>query len=384
MKNRLIIFIIVLFSVNAFGQDSAVAPKKVTVNGYIKNLQSLTFDKDFKNIISGNLLHNRINVKWKPSEKITAVAEFRNRLFWGEDVKATPGFSTLLKNENEIVNLQKVWVNNKSLVLHSNTERCFIDFHNNKTKIRIGRQRINWGITTTWNPNDIFNTYNFLDFDYEERPGVDGGKFEYSINDNSNMEIAFSGTTELKKSIAAVKYDINKWGYDLQWITGWHQQRLTIGTGWAGSIKDAGFKGEIQYFFKRKDSADHLNISLEGDYMFKNGWYTNVGLLFNSRGLFKPVNNWNLINLKLSPVNLMPTRFTVMVTTVKEITPLFSVNISSLFSPGTNLLIFLPSFQYNIATNVDVNLIWQSFFAELDPNFQAVSHRGFLRVKWNF
>lgn len=24
-----------------------------------------------------------------------------------------------------------------------------------------------------WNPNDWFNTYNYFDFDYEERPGTD-------------------------------------------------------------------------------------------------------------------------------------------------------------------------------------------------------------------
>ena len=38
-----------------------------------------------------------------------------------------------------------------------------MDWANEKLQLRVGRQRINWGINTTWNPNDIFNSYNIYD-----------------------------------------------------------------------------------------------------------------------------------------------------------------------------------------------------------------------------
>lgn len=384
MKKLLLICFTLLIVLIANAQDSTDTPKKFTINGYIKSLQTLTFDKNFKDLVSGDLIHNRINIKWRPSENFTAVAELRNRLFWGEEVKLTPGFTSLLRNENELVNMQKVWINNKALVLHTNVERLYIDYQQNKWNARIGRQRINWGITTTWNPNDIFNTYNFLDFDYEERPGVDGGKLRYMINNSSNAELAYANTGKKVGDIAAIKYSLNKWNYDMQLITGWYKNHPTLGAGWAGYIKDAGFKGEVQYFFAYKDSIHHLNITLDGDYMFKKGWYLNVGMLFNNAGLYKPINSWDTINLKLSPENLMPTKWNVIVTTAKEFTPLLSVNMSMLYAPGTNLFILFPSLQYNIATNLDVNLVWQSFFAEIRNNFKAVNHRCFLRMKWSF
>jgi len=305
-------------------------------------------------------------------------------LFWGEEVKQTPGFASLLRNENEKLNMQKAWIKNKSLVLHTNVERLYFDYQDDELNVRIGRQRINWGITTIWNPNDIFNTYNFLDFDYEERPGVDGGKFQYVFNSSFNTELAYAHTGKKDGSVVALKYSLNKWNYDMQLITGWYNEHPTLGAGWAGYIEDAGFKGEVQYFFGNKDSTDHLNLSLEGDYMFKKGWYVNAGLLFNNNGLYKPVDNWSTINLKLSPENLMPTKWNFILTTAKEITPLLSVNMSVLYAPGTNLLILFPSFQYNMATNLDVNLVWQSFFAEINKNFEAVNHRCFLRLKWSF
>lgn len=382
MKRTYLLCFLLAVCSHLIAQDSSQAPKKFTINGYLKNLQHISFDKNFKEPVSGNFLHNRLNIKWKPSSFFTVAAEFRNRLFWGENVKRTPGFASLLRNTNEKINLQKVWIRNPSLVLHTNTERLYIDWRNEEMNWRIGRQRINWGISTTFNPNDIFNVYNFLDFDYEERPGIDGAKCHYTLSNSFQAEIAYAHTGRKNGDVAAIKYSLNKWNYDMQLITGWYNEHVTLGAGWAGNIKEAGFKGEAQYFFKNKDSVSHFNLTIEGDYMFKKGWYLNLGLLYNSNGLTNPVGNWNDFSFKLSPENLMPTKWNFILTTAKDITPLFSANISGLYAPGTKLLILLPSLKYNLAANLDVDLVCQSFFAALDKDFQAVNQQFFLRVKW--
>lgn len=384
MKKLLQIFFALFIAIATRAQDSTTLPKKFTLNGYIKDLQTLSFNNNFKELISGNLIHNRINTKWKPSDKITVSAEFRNRLFWGEEVKLNPALKSLLRNKNEKVNLQKTWISTQSLILHTNVERLYVDYDNDKLKVRMGRQRINWGITTTWNPNDIFNSYNFLDFDYEERPGVDGANLKYLFSNFFTTELAYANSGNKNRSIVALKYSLNKWNYDMQLITGWYQNHPTLGAGWAGYIKDAGFKGEVQYFFGDRDTAGHLNMSLEGDYMLKNGWYVNAGLLFNNNGLYKALNTWSEIDLNLSSTNLMPTKWNVILTTGKELTPLLSANLSAVYAPGTNLLIVLPSARYNIATNLDLSLVWQSFFIELNSSFKSVNHRCFLRMKWSF
>lgn len=384
MKNYLCLLGMLLYVFCSYAQDSTALPKKLVISGYIKSLQTISFDKTFGQNVSGNLIHNRLNIKWKPSETFVATAELRNRLYWGEEVKLTPGFASLLRNDNEKFNLQKTWIQNPSLVLHTNVERLYVDYRRPSWNLRVGRQRINWGLTTTWNPNDIFNAYNFLDFDYEERPGADGAKLQYTFNNSSNAEIAYINTGKKDGNIAAIKYSLNRWNYDMQLISGWYNNHATIGAGWAGSIKEAGFKGEMQYFIANKDSSDHFNMSLEADYMFKKGWYLNLSFLFNSRGLYQPVADWTTINLKLSPENLMPTKWNMVITSAKELNPLLSANMSVLYAPGTNLLILLPSVQYSIATNLDINLVWQSFFADLNNTMQGVNHRCYLRLKWSF
>lgn len=384
MKRIHIIPYLLLIVVAVTAQDSVSEKRKWELNGYIKEMESFNVDKNFRNLTSYNLLHNRLNVKWKPHKSFTGAIEIRNRIFWGDGVSNTPGFSSSLRNENEWMNLSALWVSRNNFAAHSNVERCWAEFRQTKWNVRVGRQRINWGITSTWNPNDIFNTYNFLDFDYEERPGADAAKLQYIFDDLSSVEIAVNPAGNINKSITAARYFINKWGYDLQILAGMYQNKFTAGFGWAGSLGNIGYKGEGQAFIEEKDSANSFNYSLELSYVFKKGWYVSGSVLHNTSGIAEPVTNWSKINFRLSPINLMPARWSFITTTSKEFTPLFSGNLNLVYSPQVNLFIVYPSFKYNLLTNLDADLIYQAFFLELQNRFQVTSHNVFIRVKWSF
>lgn len=382
----IIVYLTLLSHIAMYAQtsDSLQIQKKWTVNGYLKDIQSLTFDKSFDSLVTGNLIHNRFNVRWKPTAKLTAAAEFRTRLFWGEEVRLTPDFASNIQNDNEAVNMSILWFETESMVMQTIIDRLWLEYNTTNWDARIGRQRINWGINTIWNPNDIFNTYNFLDFDYEERPGRDALKVRYHLSGMSNIELAVAVADQNNKAVGAVKYLTNKWNYDFQFSTGIYHEMFTLGAGWSGSIRDAGFKGELQYFSGRRDTTAQLNVTLETDYVFENALYINLGLLVSSAGIDQPINDWNLVNFQLSPQHLMPTKWNIAFTLSKEFTPLLSSTLSVIYSPGTNLMILLPSLKYNLAPNLDFDLVWQSFYAEQNNDFEGVTHRGFLRLKWNF
>lgn len=385
-KKRIIIFALLLLHTPMYAQtgDSLDIRKTWTVNGYLKDIQSFTLDDNFDSLITGNLIHNRVNVRWKPTGRFTAAAEFRTRLFWGEEVRMTPNFASNLQNGNEAVNMSILWLETESMVMQTNIDRLWLEYNATTWDARVGRQRINWGINTIWNPNDIFNTYNFLDFDYEERPGRDAVKLRYHLSGMSNIELAVAGADQYNKAVGAIRYATNKWNYDFQFSAGVYHERFTIGAGWSGSIRDAGFKGELQYFTAHQDTTAQINVALETDYVFEKAWYMNLGILVNGAGLDKPINDWEQVNFQLSPQQLMPTKWNVAFTLSKEITPLLSSTLLLIYSPCTNLMIVLPSLKYNLATNLDFDLIWQSFYAEQSNEFASVTHRGFLRLKWNF
>ncbi|NOT36622.1 MAG: hypothetical protein HOP11_04535 [Saprospiraceae bacterium] len=393
MKTIIFIIAFLLNSVLIWSQELLVedslitevkpASIKFSFNGYVKDMQSLSFPKDFKSLLATNLIHNRINFKWFPFMNLTFATELRNRLIWGDDVRIIPDYNQLLRNSNELVNISNIWFSNSSMVMHTNIDRLYIDYKLSRLSIRAGRHRINWGISTIWNPNDLFNTYNFLDFDYEERPGTDAIKFSGDISGFSNVEIAYSPGNKVNEKVLAGKYFVNSGGYDIQLLFGIYGNRFTAGGGWAGSIGDAGFKGETQFFTKTSSEKFHINMTIESDYVFESGWYFSGSFLFNNIGLDTKILNPSQLNFNFSPANLMPTKWNFTIASGKEITPLFSANLSVLYSPGTNLLLFLPGLKYSLGENLNVDLVWQSFYASLNQ-FEALNHRGYLRLKYNF
>lgn len=369
----------------ALAQDGDSVKTKVwEVRGYVKDMQSVTYSTNPDSLVTGNLIHNRVNVRFTPSSHFTGAAEFRNRLFWGEQVRLTPNFADGLRNRNEAANMQWIWFQSESVVLHTTIDRLWLEYREAKWETRLGRQRINWGISTLWNPNDIFNTYNFLDFDYEERPGRDAAKFIYHLSDFSNLEFAGAAADASYASVASVRYTTNRWGYDFQLIGGVFHQTATAGVGWSGNIGNAGFKGEMQWFSAHNDTTSQMNVTMEWDYVFAKGWYADAGLLLNTAGFSTPIDNWGLYNFQLSPRNLMPTKYNTVLTISKQITPLLTVNFTTIYSPGTNLVILLPSFKYNLGQNIDLDVFWQGFYAEQHQQVEPVVHRGYIRFKWSF
>lgn len=382
MKTVVTIILICVTFVNLKAQDSSVQ-NKFTMNGYLKGLASYQIDKSSKTSLADQLMHNRLNLKWKLNSQFQFTSEIRNRLFFGEQIKNDLKFSEKLRNTNEYFNLQKSWTNNEQFVLHTNIERLFTDIKKGKWILRVGRQRINWGIGTTWNPNDMFNSYNFLDVDYEERPGSDAVKLTYNTTTNSNFEFVHSQVKN-QNSITAAKFGFNIWNYDFQFIAGDFKGNATLGVGWAGNIRDAGFKGEIQYYFNSENEQRQLNLVVDLDYMFNNGWYASFGGLYNSNGLNKALDNLYELNLNLSAKNLMPTRYNYILRIKKELSPIAAIGGNMIYAPRVNMIILMPSFNYNISNSLDVDVFIQSFYLKSESRIKSMTDYGIVRLRFSF
>lgn len=329
------------------------------------------------------VIHNRLNIQIKISDHFYSGISFRNRMIWGDEVKQNPEYSQFLRNKQDFLNLSVVWLKRPDLIIHSNTERLWTEYRREKWNIRIGRQRINWSITGTWNPCDLFNVYNFLDVDYEERPGTDAFKFSYLIKNMSSFEFAYAPRKNVSQSIGAIRYTFHQRKTDFQILAGSYKRRWSIGGGWAGSLGEIGWKSEMQYFMRHGSQKAQLNMTTELDHVCKKGWYFNVGMLYNSTGIDNRILKMDTIRFEFTPIQLMPTKINFICSSSKEINPAFSFRSSILYSPNSDLLMLLPGLNWTIGNQFDADFIWQSFFAKSD-HFKALNHRGFIRVRWSF
>ena len=339
--------------------DSITLNKKSTAfsfNGYVKSLSSFNMPILNKPFYYGHLLHNRLNFKME-STHVNASVEIRNRLLWNYHPKA---------------------------ILYATTERAWLEYKTNQWSIKGGRQRINWGMNNTWNPNDIFNTYNLFDFDYEERAGTDGIRIHHQLKGMSAIEFAVAKNITEKKLKTAFKYNFNSTKYDWQWIAGYYRDKFTVGLGWQGSIGETGFKGEAQYYFKNKVTEGHLNASIELDYITQNGWYLYLSGLYNQSGFLEYPKQPTVIKFDTSPENLMPTKWSVLAGSSKEITPIIKVRLNYIYSPVSNLMVLFPSLSFNIKTNFDLDFFWQTYWGYYFESLRPLNHSGFIRGKLFF
>jgi hypothetical protein len=361
-------------------------PPKFEFKGYIKDIQGFNFSGNFDSSTWINLIHNRINTKYNFGSKLTARLEMRNRIFLGTQVSETPGFAESIDQYPGYFDLSIIWVNNPSLVIQSVIDRLLLKYSVPKWDITVGRQRINWGMNNIWNPNDIFNAYNFLDFDYEERPGNDAIRVQHYPKLNSTLEFAWKPGREADENVASVLYRFNKKKYDYQALAGLYNTDLVVGGGWAGSIGNAGFKGEASYFHPYHNLADTTGVvsaSVMSDFTFKNGWYISGSVLFNSNpsGYF---GNGGIYNTNLSAKALFPFRYSFYTGVAKSFATVFTLNASVIYSPDNNSLILFPSFAYNASENIDVDLTIQSFFSSDKGTYKSMGTALFLRGKWSF
>lgn len=343
-------------------------------------------------MLTDNLLHNRINFKWYINDQWTFRSDLRSRVLWGEYTKANmlnpnADFAKNINDSsNDAVILSGILIEEDGFIIHSVLDRLFLEYAGEKWEMRLGRQRINWGINTVWNPNDIFNAYSFFDFDYVEQPGSDALRISRYIGLSDKIELAVSPNKDFDKWTVGLLWKTNLKSYDIQFLTGWVEDEIILGTGWAGSIKNVGFKGEISYFINDDDQIDNsISATMGLDYSFKKGLYAGFGLLYNSNGnTDQPFQQ--IFNFQLSAKNLYPYKWATFTQLSYPFNPLLSTSFAIIYSPvKANPLFLNPQISYNISDEWDISLIGQMIYSNDNKDeFHNYLDGVFMRLKWSF
>jgi hypothetical protein len=368
--------------------DTLPDQRNVYFKGYVKYLHQIAFVDLIRELQTSNLIHNRLQFQWKPNERFTFRTDVRNRLYYGEQIRSVPQFDRLLENPTEFIHLSNAWYSKGAVVAHSTIDRLYMDITRKKVEVTVGRQRINWGINTLWTPNDIFNTYNFFDFDYEERPGSDAIRVQYTPKTFSTFEAAYAPGKKADGNVGAVLYRFNKWNYDIQSFAGLIYSDWTAGVGWAGNLGDAGFKGETTWLEPNKKTSPNRSRDVLStatlDYGWEHGWYTGVSYLYHQSGgdTFNSVAS--LYAMRPSLRTFMPFRHSGSIIINKTLSPLMTAGGVFIYSNTSNTLIAVPSLTYTPADNWEVYLTAQLFFANQESRYKSLGNMIFLRMKLAF
>lgn len=365
----------------SFGQDM----KNWTLSGYVSNMESTMFEKVDENWISDNLLHNRLNFNWYPKDWLTLNIGMRNRIMWGGSINDST-YADMIGADNGYFDLNENLFSGKSCLINSTFDRAFLEINRGKWNIKAGRQRINWGQNFVWNPNDIFNSYSFFDFDYAERPGADALRVQYYTSMSSSAEVALKADKS-ENITAAGLYRFNKWNYDFQFLGGMlNSTDYVAGMGWTGHIMDAGFSGEFSYFKPMKgktESKEMLVAGLGSNYTFKNSLMFQLEVLYSQDAGKNVGNLLEYYNEDLSAKTLAFSEYSLMAQASYTFSPLLSGNISGMYYPGIHGFFAGPSLEYSLSNNLSLSAFGQYFDVTLNGAHTTMSLL-FLRIKGSF
>jgi hypothetical protein len=360
--------------------------KNFELSGYLTNMESAMFDSLSKTIMFENLLHNRLNFKAYIGTRITFAAEIRNRLFTGDMVKSMGrAYTDMTAMDPGVIDMSWNIINRNSFFLNTTIDRLWIDFSFDKFQARIGRQRINWGQTFVWNPNDIFNAYSFFDVDYIERPGSDAIRLQYYPSSASSIELAAKMNNDNDVTIAGLGR-FNILSYDVQMLAGYvNSSDIVAGAGWSGSLGSLSFRGEGSWFHPLEsfgDTSGTTMITAGIDKVFRDNSIAQVQLMYCNNPL-KVENFASLYSGNLSAKDLAFSKFTAFGQFTWAATPLLNIGISGMWFPDLKGYFAGPSLDYSLAENLDFSLIWQHFDGKMggaDTRLNMV----YLRIKYSF
>ncbi|HAM08863.1 MAG: hypothetical protein A2X05_11290 [Bacteroidetes bacterium GWE2_41_25] len=378
------IYLILFFLINveAFSQEEV---KRFDLNGYVSTMESVIFDSLSGPFIVDNLLHNRINFKGYLNRNITFATELRNRLFVGDMVRTGPSYSEMTGMDPGWVDMSWNILNEQSFFLNTTIDRLWVDFNYDKFQARVGRQRINWGQTLVWNPNDIFNVYSFFEFDYIERPGSDAVRLQYYPDYSSAIELAVKADYDNRITAAAL-YRFNKWGYDFQLLSGYfNSEDFIAGAGWSGAFGSVSFRGEMSWFQPVGNLADSSGtgiFTIGFDKAFRNNSMVQIQIMYSNN----PADYTSFLSFytgSLSTKELAFSKFTPFGLYSCPVTPLLNISASGMWFPDLEGYFAGLSLDFSMAENVDFSLFWQHFRSEIN-NTESNINLGFLRLKYSF
>ncbi len=352
------------------------------ISGYYKMLATFTKTSGSKEDFFAVLQRGRL--EWKPK----LGANWEADLIYDHEVLVhdfgnTPDFASVRQNNQKTLafwDADKVISDTDHVYQRHLLYRATLAYHNDKARVTMGKQLVDWGRMRFYSPLDIFNQPLPSALEAQERIGFDGINVELFGEAFTGLSFVFGpGEDEERTSFGVRGY--KKIGtYDLFLIAADHQDDLVFGAGWDGYIKDAGFRGELTY---TKDGGDEgLRVAVGFDHNFGTKTYVAAeyfynGLANNDQAAFSGslTEQRRRLSLRKNLIGVMATH---------ELTPLIKLKGTALCDIDGESAFLNPEVRYNARENLDLAAGAQLFIEEAGSEFAGCENLFYLEAKLFF
>jgi hypothetical protein len=287
------------------------------------------------------------------------------------------------KTNKQIVYLTWNMINNPNYLITHFIDRFYFKQGFDIGSLIIGRQRISWGTGRIWNPTDLFNPINPTNFGKIEKDGADAISLILNLARFTDLSFVLNPQEKIKNSNAAFRFRTNYSEYDISLIGGSFDNRIIIGSDFAGNFFNAGLRGEgILSTEKENFRSNFVKYILGLDYQFTSKLYGLVEYQYNGEGRLnkseyeiKRLMTGEILNLNKNYLYLMASYL---------IHPLINLNISynSNLNDGSGFFGFIAG--YSAGDNTSISLGTQFFYGKDLDEYSFYPNSVFLKAEFYF
>lgn len=345
------------------------------VSGYYKNFFVVSdepfSDNDFGQGQTTNRL--RISLNYAPSEVVeanfaydiipTIYANYETGFIMEEIAGARTGNMYRADDLNTALYPENPEFTDRFRI-NQNLDRLFLAIHASFGDMYFGRQAIAWGSARTINPTDVLGPFAYDELDVEDRRGVDAVRLRIPLGFMGEIDIGYLSGYDFNFDESAVYFRGKQYlgQTDLSGMVVIFQENLMLGIDLARSLEGAGIwleaawvnPDEIRPYDDAVDEESYFRATVGADYSFGDKTYGFLEYHYNGAGSSDPEKYFSLhetVPYREGGVFLMGEHYLIPGINY-QITPLITLNGSTIFNLSDQSAILMPSLEYNIAENI--------------------------------
>ncbi len=249
--------------------------------------------------------------------------------------------------------------------------------------ISIGRQRIAWGSGRIWNPTDLFNPVNPANFAKIEKDGADVAALTYFFGNFTDLDIVYNPRKKIENSNAGFRFRTNVEQYDLAVVGGYFDKRIVAGWDFAGSVFNAGIRGEgIVSMNKENINNNFTRFILGTDYQLTPKLYALIEYQYNGEGKATKA-NYELLRLVNGEIlNLSRNYLAFSANYVFSFITSASLMVNQNLNDGSGFVVI--SGLYSISSNLSVTVGAQITYGNDFSEYWYFPHSIYSQVEYYF
>lgn len=320
----------------------------------------------------------RLSPELKITEAFLLHIDYDNEIISGSYLKSIEFDNLWIPSDyNELFDLSWQPYYSKDLYYRTKLHRAYAKIIIKDLILTIGRQQIRFGSGRLWNPLDILNPISPIAIEgATEQKGTDALRLEYYLNESTEIAIVYDQKSKdnkgikkltIKNSNVISRFKTTVYRTDFALMGGRVSRRNIVGSDIAAILFDGMVRGSLIYS-DPEDGMSFFQGSGGYEYNFRIGLYFLLEYFYNQNGL-----NFN-DNLKLAYAKslisgidedtyhqlsnqfLTYNQHYIAIAIGYDITPLFRVDIFSIYDFQGKGLFITPNVKYNPLENIDINI----------------------------